>query len=123
VRVALARGLDPRTRFSETISTLFGTPDAPDGMMAVMKRIAFVNMLLTLNRPADATVCFENALQGTPNRPMVVFGLARAAKALGDHPTARKRYQEFLDIWRTADRDRREVAAADAFLRGSSGLE
>jgi tetratricopeptide (TPR) repeat protein len=81
------------------------------------------NLLLTLNRPADATVCFKNALQRTPNRPMVVFGLARAAQAIGDHATARQRYQEFLDIWRTADRDRPEVAVANAFLRSSSGRE
>jgi tetratricopeptide (TPR) repeat protein len=77
-------------------------------------------LLLTLNRPADATVCFENALRRTPNRPMAVFGLARAAQALGDNEKARQRYQEFLDIWRTADSDRRELVVANAFLRRSA---
>jgi len=76
--------------------------------------------LLTLNRPADATVCFENALRRTPNRPMAVFGLARAAQALGENEAARKRYVQFLGIWRAADPDRRELAAANAFLRGPS---
>jgi len=77
-------------------------------------------LLLTLNRPADATVCFENALRRTPNRPMVVYGLARAAQALGDTAKARQRYQEFLGIWHTADPDRRELAVANAFLRRSA---
>jgi len=77
------------------------------------------DLLLTLARPADAAVAFENALRRTPNRPMAVFGLARSAQALGDTATARQRYQTFLGIWRTADRDRREVAAANAFLSSS----
>ncbi|HEX4565176.1 MAG TPA: hypothetical protein VH138_01045 [Vicinamibacterales bacterium] len=77
------------------------------------------DLLLTLQRPADAVISFENALRRTPNRPMAVFGLARAAQALGDTATARQRYQTFLGIWRTADRDRREVAAANTFLRSS----
>jgi len=77
------------------------------------------DLLLTLQRPSDAAAAFERALRRTPNRPMAVFGLARAAQALGDTGTARQRYQTFLGIWRTADRDRREVAAANAFLRSS----
>ena len=76
-------------------------------------------LLLTVQRPADAAVAFEGALRRTPNRPMAVFGLARAAQALGDTATARQRYQTFLGIWRTADRDRPEVAAANAFLSSS----
>jgi tetratricopeptide (TPR) repeat protein len=77
------------------------------------------DLLLTLQRPSDAAVAFERALRRTPNRPMALFGLARAAQALGDPGTARQRYQTFLGVWRTADRDRPEVAAANAFLRSS----
>jgi hypothetical protein len=51
---------------------------------------------------------------------MAVLGLARAAQALKDNETARQRYQQFLGIWRTADRDRPELAAANAFLRSPS---
>jgi hypothetical protein len=34
----------------------------------------------------------------------------------GDNTTAGERYQEFLSIWKDADPDRSEVAAAKEFL-------
>ena len=65
----------------------------------------------------EASAYFEKALQRTPNRPKVVFGLARSAEALGDRESAGKRYAEFLAIWRTADPDLPELAKAKAFLQ------
>jgi tetratricopeptide (TPR) repeat protein len=76
------------------------------------------DLLLELNRPAEASAYFQKALKRTPNRPKVVFGLARVAEALGDNELAGKRYQEFLAIWKTADPDLPELAKARAFLRG-----
>jgi tetratricopeptide (TPR) repeat protein len=75
------------------------------------------NLLLELNRPMEALTYFQKALLRTPNRPKVIFGLARAAQAVGDSETADKRYQEFLAIWRTADSNRPELATAREFLR------
>jgi len=77
------------------------------------------NLLLELNRPAEATVYFKKALSRTPKRPKLIFGLARAAQLQGDTETAKKRYEEFLAIWRTADSDRPELAQAREFLRGN----
>ncbi len=74
------------------------------------------NLLLDLHRPAEAVPYFRETLQRTPNRPKVIFGLARAAQALGDNAAARERYQEFLSIWKDADPDRPEVAIAREFL-------
>jgi tetratricopeptide (TPR) repeat protein len=74
------------------------------------------DLLLDLNRPAEAAVYFQKALQRTPNRPKAIFGLARCAQTLGDRPTARQRYQEFLALWKTADSDRPELVQANAFL-------
>jgi tetratricopeptide (TPR) repeat protein len=76
------------------------------------------NLLLDLNRPAPAAIYFEKALSHTPNRPKAIFGLARAAQLQGDSETAKRRYQEFLTIWKTADSDRPELAKAREFLRG-----
>jgi hypothetical protein len=76
----------------------------------------FGNLLLELDRPAEAAPFFRKTLQRTPNRPKAVFGLARAAQTLGDNAAARERYQEFLGIWKDADSDRPEVAAAKKFL-------
>jgi tetratricopeptide (TPR) repeat protein len=74
------------------------------------------NLLLDLNRPTEAVLYFRKTLLRTPNRPKAIFGLARAAQALGDNATARERYQEFLSIWKDADPDRPEIATAKEFL-------
>ena len=80
------------------------------------------NLLLELNRPAEASTYFRKALSRTPNRPKIVLGLARTAHARGDDETARKEYQEFLTIWRTADPDRPELAPAREFLGRKQGI-
>ena len=74
------------------------------------------DLLLGLNRPAEASTYFQKALLRTPNRPKIILGLARAAHAQGDDETARKDYEEFLTIWKTADPDRPELAQARQFL-------
>jgi tetratricopeptide (TPR) repeat protein len=76
------------------------------------------NLLLDLNRPAEATAYFQKALSRTPNRPKLILGLARAAALQGERETARNRYEAFLSIWKTADSDRTELAEARGFLRG-----
>lgn len=76
----------------------------------------FGTLLMELNRPADATERFLQTLKRTPGRPKAIYGIARAAQARGDNATARRRYQEFLSLWKNADRDRPEVATAREFL-------
>src|SRR5439155_424422 len=54
-------------------------------------------ILLELKRPAEAAKHFAEALKRTPGRPMAVYGIARAAEALGDTSTALARYTQFLE--------------------------
>jgi tetratricopeptide (TPR) repeat protein len=75
------------------------------------------NLLLELHQPAEAATYFHKTLQRTPNRPKAILGLARAAQAQNDTPTAKKRYEEFLTLWKTADPDRPEPAEARQFLQ------
>jgi TolA-binding protein len=79
-------------------------------------RELFGTLLLELNRPADAREQFLQTLKRTPGRPKAMYGLAQAAHATGDNPTARQRYQEFLETWKDADSDRPEVSTAKQFL-------
>jgi predicted Zn-dependent protease len=74
------------------------------------------NLLLKLNRPTEAVTYFQRTLTRTPGRPKAIFGLARAAQALGDQETAAKSYQEFLSMWQTADPGLPELVQAKAFL-------
>ena len=76
----------------------------------------FGTLLMELNRPADAREQFLQTLKRTPGRPKAIYGLGRAAQATGDKGMAKQRYEEFLALWKNADRDRPEVATAKEFL-------
>ena len=73
-------------------------------------------VLLEVKRPAEAMKHFTETLKRTPGRPKAIYGIARAAEALGDKQTAMKRYTEFLELWKWADQDRPEIAKARAFI-------
>jgi hypothetical protein len=76
----------------------------------------FGKLLMEMNRPSEAEERFVEALKRTPRRPMAVYGIARAAEAVGDEETARQHYEEFLAIWKDADPNRPELATAKKFL-------
>jgi tetratricopeptide (TPR) repeat protein len=76
----------------------------------------FGSMLLEMKRPAHAMRHFTETLRRTPGRPKAIYGIARAAEALGDKQTAIKRYTELLALWKHADKDRPEIATARRFL-------
>jgi len=75
-------------------------------------------MLLALDRPADALAAFEAVMKKEPGRFRAVYGAARAASLFGDRAKARARYQELLGIARTADAPGRpELDEARAYVR------
>ena len=76
----------------------------------------FGTLLMELNRPADAREQFLQTLKRTPGRPKAIYGIGRAAQATGDQGMAQQRYEEFLELWKNADRDRPEIATAKEFL-------
>jgi hypothetical protein len=61
-------------------------------------------MLLQMNRPADALKEFEATLKKEPNRFRVLFGAARAASLSGDRQKARTYYGSLLQICERADK-------------------
>jgi hypothetical protein len=70
-------------------------------------------MLLQLNRPAEALAAFEATLQREPNRFRATYGAARAAEAAGNGPKARASFAKLLQIAKDADQPGRpELAAA-----------
>src|SRR5256712_1359987 len=70
------------------------------------------DLLLELNRPADAARAYEALLRQAPGRARSPFGLARAAERAGGTATARERYQEFLTLMHAADGDRPGILVA-----------
>ncbi len=62
-------------------------------------------MLLALDRAAEAQEQFRLALDRTPRRALALLGLARAAAKAGDPTTARHAYDTLRQIWHRADDD------------------
>ena len=60
-------------------------------------------MLLALDRPADATAQFTKALERAPRRTLSVLGLATAAEQFGDMQTATEARQTLDEIWKNDD--------------------
>ena len=70
-------------------------------------------MLLQMNRPAEALVEFETTLRNEPNRFRATYGAARAAEAAGQQQQASSYYASLLRITKNADQPgRNELAEA-----------
>jgi hypothetical protein len=74
------------------------------------------DLLLDLNRSADALKEFEATLASEPNRFRSLYGAARAAELAGDAARARTLYANLVSLCSTADTERPELREAKAFL-------
>ena len=63
------------------------------------------DVLLDLNRSAEAQNQYALALERTPKRAQALLGLARAATQAGDDATAQHAYADLRAIWHSADED------------------
>ncbi len=73
-------------------------------------------MLLLMDRPAEARREFEAAPETEPRRFRAVHGAARAAELAGDRDAARRHYARLLEIAPRADAGLPGVEQARAFL-------
>ncbi|PTR10623.1 hypothetical protein C8R32_101153 [Nitrosospira sp. Nsp5] len=73
-------------------------------------------MLLELDRPAEAFAEFEQSLKRDPNRFRSIYGAARAAEASGNRKEARDYYARLQILAADHDTARDELAQAKAFL-------
>ena len=79
----------------------------------------FGEILLELDRPAEAVTRFETSLQRMPGRARSLLGLARAAARSGDHATAAEQYTKLLSNWEGRD-DLPGYQEASRFVRQSN---
>ncbi len=56
------------------------------------------DLLMDLDRPAEALAAYERSMELHPKRFNSLLGAARAARVLGDKPRARAFYQELLEV-------------------------
>jgi tetratricopeptide (TPR) repeat protein len=74
------------------------------------------DLLLELDRPAQALVEYEASLRLTPNRFNGLYGAAQAAELAGDRSKAAAYYRQLLASCEKADTERQEVRRARLFL-------
>jgi hypothetical protein len=73
-------------------------------------------LLLDLGQPAKAIAEFEASQKTDPGRLLGLAGAARAAEAMGDRAKAKAYYSKLIELTRTADHERPEIAKAKAFV-------
>ena len=74
------------------------------------------DMLLEAGQPARALAEYEASQLREPNRFRGYYGAARAADAAGDQAKAKVYYVRLLDLAKSADSPRPELAAAKAYV-------
>jgi tetratricopeptide (TPR) repeat protein len=73
-------------------------------------------MLLEMKRPADALKEFETSAKQDPNRFRGLYGAAKASELSGDQAKAKRYFESFLTLAKSADSERPELNEAKAFL-------
>ncbi len=73
----------------------------PRGSASPIKPVfeLYGEILLDLDRPAEAAEKFETALVRMPNRPRSLLGLARALAATGNQEGAAQAYTQLTEVW------------------------
>jgi hypothetical protein len=66
------------------------------------------DMLMQLNRPAEALAAYETTMKKEPNRFRATYGAARAAEAASERQQASRYYASLLQITRSADQPARK---------------
>ena len=92
-------------------------PVTPGAIQPAREMLA--ELLLDGGQAAKALTEFEASQQTDPNRLHGLAGAARAAEASGDRAKARAYYTKLLELTKTADSPRPEIAKAKAFAGGS----
>ena len=82
----------------------------------VPSRELLAEMLMALDRPAQALDEYERSLKRDPNRFRAIYGAGRAAEAAGKAETARGYYRQLRELTAKRDSDRPEITYATAFL-------
>lgn len=99
----------------ETLPYEFGPPQFVKPTHELLGEI-----LLAAGKPADAQVAFNRSLARMPGRSRSLVGLARAASAAGDAPTAASALAQLKANWHAADKNLPELAELAKLSASSS---
>ncbi|MCF6404884.1 tetratricopeptide repeat protein [Chitinophaga filiformis] len=80
------------------------------------------DLLMAMNKPAEALAAYETNLRDHPMRFNGLYGAGLAAERSGNSTKAGTYYQQLLNSCNTPRADRPELAAAEAFLKKNLAL-
>lgn len=114
-------------RHTDAISLLRGVADQQDaegnGEIELPAREMLADMLLELNRPAEALAEFEKSMTTDPNRFNGLYGAGRAAELLGQSDKERTYYGQLLKSCGSTHSKRPELAhARERLLKSQPSL-
>jgi len=75
------------------------------------------DMLLELNKPAEALAAYEENLIGHPNRFNGIYGAAIASKQSGDLEKAALYFNQLIELAKDVKSERPEIKEAKIFVR------
>jgi predicted Zn-dependent protease len=106
--------LSDLTQASDLEASMDKHPVTPGSIVPTRELLG--DLLLELNRPAQALRAYEQTLATDPNRLRSVYGAAKAAASTGDRATAKAYYQQLVLIEAHADGDTPELQEAKSYL-------
>ena len=77
------------------------------------------DMLLALNKPAEALAAYELNLKGHPNRFNGLYGAAVASKQSGNLEKAKLYFSQLIELTKNSNSDRKEIIEAKNYLNES----
>ncbi len=89
-------------------------PVTPGAILPAREQLA--ELLLEIDRPAEALKEFENALQRAPQRLTALSGAARAAKLAGNKKQATRYYAALMRVTKNGNGTRSEIQEARSYL-------
>ena len=104
------------TEGAQLEATVEKHPVTPGPILPARELLA--DLLMELDRPADALRAYETTLEQEPRRARSHFGAARAAEAAEDAEAADRHYAALLDLLAGADSTRPDLRAAQEWTRG-----
>ena len=109
-----ADALSELTQASDLEASMEKNPVTPGGIVPARELLG--DLLLELDRPAQALKAYEQTLATDPNRLRSVYGAAKAAASAGDAAAAKTYYQQLVFLESHADGETPEVAEAKAYF-------
>ena len=89
------------------------------GEVELPAREMLADMLLEMNRPADALREFEKSLKTDPKRFNGLYGAGRAAELVGEHGKERRYYAQLMNNCAASQSQRPELAHASESVRAT----